>query len=81
MTLRQRNRNALPILDLNGPEGNAFGLLGLANRCMRELDYDDVRCQEIKAEMKSGDYRNLVEVFEREFGEYFDIILPDSWDY
>lgn len=77
MTLK---RSSTPTIDLRGPEGNALVLLGLASRTMRGLDYDDVRADEIIAEMGSGDYFNLVEVFEREFGEYFDIIFPDDWD-
>lgn len=79
MTLRKDKAYGTTI-DLRGPQGNAFGLLGTAQRAMKDLDYDRVRIDEVMAEMTSGDYHNLVEVFERELGEYFDIIVPDDWE-
>lgn len=79
MTMRKDKPYGTTI-DLRGPAGNAFGLLGAAQRAMKDLDYDAVRIQEVMDEMKSGDYINLVEVFERELGEYFDIIVPDDWE-
>lgn len=78
MTLKKAG--GIPTLDLRGPEGNAFGLLGLARRTMMDLDYDKVRLDEVMAEMTAGDYTEMVEVFEREFSEYFDIIVPDDWE-
>ena len=54
-------------IDLNGPEGNAFVLLGYASRFARDLDLD---ADTILNEMKSGDYENLLEVFDREFGSF-----------
>ena len=59
------------IIDLNGPDGNAFVLLGLAQRLSARLhlDYD-----EIQAEMKSSDYENLITVFDNHFGDYVDLV-------
>lgn len=54
-------------IDLAGPEGNAFALMGLAQRLARQLERDP---EPIIADMKSGDYDHLVEVFEREFGDF-----------
>lgn len=58
-----------PQIDLTGPDGNAFVLLGMARRWARELDLDG---DAIIKEMKSGDYENLVRVIDRYFGEYVD---------
>lgn len=55
------------IIDLNGPEGNAFALLGLAIKLSKELELDG---DEILEEMKSGDYENLIQVFDSYFGNY-----------
>lgn len=57
-------------VDLTGPKGNAFYLIGLAKRLSKQLDkdYDD-----ISEKMQSGDYENLVEVFEEEFGDFVDL--------
>ncbi len=54
-------------LDLTGSEGNAFCLLGYAHKLSKQLhkDYSD-----IKKRMTSGDYENLLKVFDEEFGEY-----------
>jgi len=54
-------------IDLTGPQGNAYVLLGMADDLAKQLDKDSAA---IRAEMKSGNYEHLVDVFEREFGEY-----------
>lgn len=41
--------------------------MGLAQRLARQLERDP---EPIIADMKSGDYDHLVEVFEREFGDF-----------
>ena len=52
-------------IDLTGPSGNAFVLLGHATRLAKQLDKDP---KTITEEMMKGDYEHLLEVFEREFG-------------
>ena len=54
-------------IDLTGPDGNAFSLIGLAGTLSRSLDLDG---KKIQAEMMSGDYENLINVFDREFGAF-----------
>lgn len=54
-------------IDLSGPQGNAFVLLGIASRLAKQLGLDS---DKIKNEMMSGDYENLLKVFEDNFGEY-----------
>jgi len=56
-----------PIIDLTGPQGNAFFLMGQAGQYARQLGLDG---DMIIAEMKSGNYENLVQVFDRHFGDY-----------
>ena len=52
-------------IDLNGPEGNAFAIIAMTKRLCEQLDYNyDI----ISTEMISGDYDNLVEVFDSYFG-------------
>lgn len=55
------------VIDLTGPAGNAFNLLGVAIELCKELGLDS---NEILEEMKSGDYENLVQVFDKHFGEF-----------
>lgn len=56
-----------PVIDLTGPQGNAFFLLGTAGQYARELGLDG---DQIITEMKSGNYKNLVAVFDHYFGDY-----------
>jgi hypothetical protein len=56
-----------PVIDLTGPQGNAFFLMGQAGQYARQLCLDS---NAIINEMKSGDYENLVQVFDRYFGDY-----------
>jgi len=55
------------VIDLTGPEGNAFVLLGYAKKLASQLDlnYDIIR-----TEMTSSNYENLIQVFDKYFGEY-----------
>ncbi len=56
-------------IDLTGPDGNAFNLLAKAERWSRELNYSKEQTDKILEEMKSGDYDNLVETFDKYFGD------------
>ena len=54
-------------IDLTGPDGNAFALLGQAKRYASQLDMDfDV----IQRQMTSGDYEHLVNTFDKYFGGF-----------
>ena len=48
-------------IDLSGPDGNAFCLMGYATDFCRQMSIDS---KPILNGMKSGDYNHLVEVFE-----------------
>ena len=54
-------------IDLSGPDGNAYALLAIAKKLSKQLGKDHKAIQD---EMKSGDYEYLLEVFDREFGDY-----------
>ena len=55
------------VIDLTGPDGNAYALMGYALRFARQLDLDSTQ---IREEMMAGDYENLVAVFDKYFGDY-----------
>ena len=57
-------------IDLNGPEGNAFLLIGLASRLGRQLNMDKFRIKCIQDEMILSDYEMLVQTFNKWFGDY-----------
>lgn len=54
-------------IDLTGPDGNAFALIGYARRLADQLGLDK---NKIQSEMMSGNYENLINVFEKNFGEF-----------
>ena len=58
------------IINLDGPDGNANVLLGLASRLCSDIGYASDEKDSILTKMRSGDYINLLGVFEEYFGEY-----------
>jgi hypothetical protein len=62
------------IIDLQGEQGNAFVLLGIASRISRELNLSDDETKSIQNEMTASDYNNLLDTFERHFGEMYKLI-------
>ena len=65
--IREKQPQKEVIIDLTGPDGNAFALMGYARRLAKQLGLDS---EEIISNMMSGDYENLLEVFEENFGEF-----------
>jgi hypothetical protein len=67
MIREKQERVEQVIIDLTGPEGNAFFLLARAQRFSNQLGLDG---DSILNEMKSSDYENLIQVFDRYFGDW-----------
>jgi hypothetical protein len=65
--IKQKKRTGPIEIDLSGPQGNAYCLLGMVKQLAEQLGKDE---KAIQKAMMSGDYKNLVQVFEREFGEF-----------
>ncbi len=55
------------VIDLTGPDGNAFALMGYAKRFAKQLGLNG---DEIISDMTSGDYENLIQVFDSNFGDF-----------
>lgn len=54
-------------IDLTGPDGNAFVLIGYASRLSKQLGLDS---KQVTTEMMSGDYEHLLQTFEKYFGDF-----------
>jgi hypothetical protein len=67
---KKKERFEKRVIDLNGPQGNAFFLLGMAEKWGLQMGLDT---DEIKEEMTSGDYENLIQVFDSYFGSICDL--------
>ena len=55
------------IIDLTGPDGNAYALMGYARTFSKQLGIDS---NTVIGEMMSGDYQNLLKVFDGYFGDF-----------
>jgi len=65
--IREKQASSEIVIDLTGPAGNAFALMGQARRFARQRGLDS---KQILDEIKQGDYEHLVEVFDSYFGDY-----------
>lgn len=64
--IKSKEDNPQPLeIDLTGPEGNAYVLLGHAKNLCKELNID---WDTVYTDMTSSDYENLVQVFDDNFG-------------
>ena len=89
--IRKKTKVKEIVIDLTGPEGNAFFLLAQVRRFaqysrvpedeveeamdglfedMGQKELVTTRAEKILKEMQSGDYEQLVEVFDRHFGHF-----------
>jgi hypothetical protein len=61
-------------IDLRGPNGNCFVILGAASKLGKQLGFSKEKLKEMQSEMMSADYENLIRIFDEHFGEYVDLI-------
>jgi len=86
MAILERIPDRRPIIDLKGPQGNAFCLIGLGKQYIRQLrengiwvsDHDEVQImldeEQFEKDATSGDYENLIETFDAYLGEWVDLV-------
>ncbi len=69
-----KSREEMPVrgieIDLLGPEGNAFALMGYADRIGRKLGWSTAHRKAIIKTMRMSDYEGLLITFEEFFGDY-----------
>jgi hypothetical protein len=73
MTIRKKTNIEKPLIDLSGPQGNAFYLIGVVNKTFRRSGAPELGDAIVK-EMTNGDYEHLVKTFDLHLGEHFDIV-------
>ena len=57
-------------IDLTGPEGNAFYLLGTAMKLCKQIGLD---VNAVLKDLKGGDYEHLITRFDYHFGMLIDL--------
>ena len=65
--IRKKQPKKELVIDLTGPDGNAYALMAYAERFARQLGLDS---EKIIKEMMSSDYENLLQVFDSNFGSF-----------
>jgi hypothetical protein len=65
--IRKKQQSKYEVIDLTGPQGNAHYLMGRAIVLSKQLGIDS---DSIIQNMKSGDYDNLIKVFDKHFGSF-----------
>ena len=61
------------IIDLTGPQGNAYYLLGTAANLMKTLEYTSEEAEAVLQEMRSSDYEKLIKTFDEHFCSIIDL--------
>ena len=64
--IRWRNDVRKSVINLDGPDGNAFQLMNHATVCKDIVMF----LMSYPQQYESGDYTNLVKTFDKYFGEY-----------
>lgn len=65
-------RSSVPqkiLVNLDGPDGNAFYLIGLARQLCKTAKHLNLDGDAVEAEMREGDYIRLLLTFEKYFGQ------------
>ena len=58
------------VIDLTGPQGNAFYLLGTAMKLCKQIGLD---VNAVLKDLKGGDYEHLITRFDYHFGMIIDL--------
>ena len=70
MAILTKDKFRKRVIDLTGPEGNAYYLLGLDSKLCKDIGLDDTM---VLNDMKSGDYEHLIKTFDNKFGMIIDL--------
>lgn len=77
-----KTRNERPAkkieIDLAGPEGNAMVLMATARDFSRQLGWSSDRADALVKRMRSGNYDNLIQEFDKAFGHFVTLYLPTN---
>ena len=61
-------------IDISGPDGNAFAIMGHYKYYARQLGHGDSYIRATQERMMSTDYENLLDIFEEELGNVVTLI-------
>ena len=73
MAILKKDKYKKQVIDLTGPDGNAYYLMGTACNLMKQLKFTPEEAEGVIDKMKSSDYENLIKVFDKYFGKLIDL--------
>ena len=73
MAILTKDTTKKTTIDLTGPDGNAYFLLGTAMNLCKQIGISSERTEEILDELKSSDYEHLIKTFDKYFGKLVDL--------
>ena len=73
MAIISKDTTRKQVIDLTGPQGNSFYLLGLAVKLCNQIGFSGLATQGILEDMKNGDYEHLITRFDYHFGSIIDL--------
>ena len=73
MAILKKDKYKKQVIDLTGPDGNAYYLLGTAMNLCKQIGISSERTEEILDELKSSDYEHLIKTFDKYFGLIIDL--------
>jgi len=76
ITDNEDNECTAYVIHLDDHGGNAFYLLGMAQKLME--DYDQETRDDVLIEMQGGDYLHLIETFDSHFRNQVTLVSTDS---
>lgn len=75
MAIVKKSEHTVPVvIDLTGPDGNAFALMGYAQTFARQLDWSPHEIEALMSQMMDGDYEHLIKVFDDSFGKFVTLL-------
>ena len=70
MAIQTKNTTKKQVIDLTGPQGNAYFLLGTAIKLCKQIGLD---VNAVLKDLKGGDYEHLITRFDYHFGMIIDL--------
>ena len=71
MAIKKKTESREIVIDLTGPDGNVFVLMGRAKQYAKQLDLNG---DLIIRDMMSSDYEHAVKVFDSHFGDFVTLL-------
>lgn len=68
--IRKKSLNTEIVIDLTGPDGNAFVMLAYVKRFAEQLGYTADQKKQLREDMTASDYDHLIKVFDEHFGSF-----------